>query len=197
MEIITQATTENKVTKLQIRTELLKFLDVAKSKYKLRYQLSNYHVQDGFIFTTDGRRAHRIKLSEINPIGGTLEDGVYTLCCIEKTKLFSVCLVNKEEGESPNLKGIWPETLNQVREKVFNFDNESMTITSRLLDIFSLTGRALNIDFIKDLNYEKKFSIWNICVAKGFDMDNGKPLVFLSESGNVQALILPYKYNQE
>jgi hypothetical protein len=191
-----EITTTNTVTKLQIRTDLLKFLNSAKSTDKLRYQLNYYHVQNGFIFCTDGRRAHRIKLSEVNPIGGQLEDGVYNLCTIEKTKFMSVCLVSKEEGVSPSLESVWPTALNQIRPEPFSFGNESMTITSRLLDIFSLTERALNIDFIKDLHYEKKFSIWNICVSKGFDKDNGKPLIFLSESGNVQALILPYKYNQ-
>ena len=192
METIT-----NTVTKLQIRSELLKFLNSAKSTDKNRYVLNYYHVANGFLFTTDGRRAHRIKLSEVNAIGGQLEDGVYNLCCIEKTKLFSVCLVSKEEGQSPSLDSVWPQSLNQIEDKIFQMDTESMNLTSSILNIFTKTGRAINLDFIKDLHYEKKFSSWKVCAPKGFDKDDGKPLVFLSENDNVQALILPYRYNKD
>lgn len=128
-------------------------------------------------------------------MGLELPDGVYNLCCIDKTKFMSVLLVSKEEGTSPSLSRVWPTQLALVMN-VFSLDNKELNLTSRLLDIYRLTKRAINMEFIKGLHYEKKFSIFEMFVPS-FEDSETKPVVFTAEKGNVQALILPYRYNQD
>ncbi len=173
---------------LKIRTELLAFLDKAK-KYRANSQY--YFMQDGFLFTTDGRRAHRIKASEFHS-ETPLEDGcAYNFYVEEKEKLFSKVIFIKQDGITPPaLNNIWPKELPEVMTAVSVIINkDSLNLTSLIIKIFYYTGRALNIDFIKDLGYEKKFTNYKVYGSAKAD----HPLVFEAEKGNVQALILGFR----
>ena len=191
METTTENAVKNDIKKVMFRTDIMSFLNKAKNKDKFRTGLDFYFVEDGYMFTTDGRRAHRVSAKNYNI---SLENGAYTFCCTSKGKMFSEFLVSKENATIPALKKVWPLETELVLEGYLQLSNDEHDLTSALIKIYTKTGRAINIKYIKDLHYEAKFTQVSVNAPKGFIMANDKPLIFkVSGEDNVQALILPLR----
>lgn len=177
---------ETKLYPMMIEEQKFKLLDRMRSKDESRYALQMFHQVNGCILTSDGKRA--IKISN----APALPDGCYELISSKKNKTFVEFILRSMDIQSPAFSQVWFKTPKKITALVIS---KGSFLSSTIIDIFQLTKRCINSEFIEDLIVTKYEEKWGLFVESGEEENNEKPIMLRSGADNeIEVLILPYKY---
>ncbi len=186
METTEEKPFEHKLYPLMIEETKFKLLDRMRGEDESRYAMQMFHQVNGCILTSDGRRA--IKIS--NSPG--LPDGCYELVSAKKNKTFVEFILRSMDIESPAFSQVWFKTPKKIAEITVG---KGKTLTSAILDIFQLTKRCIDVEFIEDLIVTKYEEKWELFTESGEEENNEKPIMLRSGvDKEIEVLMLPYKY---
>jgi len=187
METTTEEKTfEHKLYPLIIEEQKFKLLDRQRSKEESRYIITMFHQINGCILTSDGKRAIKIN----NAL--TLPDGCYELVSLKKNKTFVEFILRSMDIQSPAFSQVWFKTPKKIAEITIG---KGSFLTSAVLDIFRLTKRCIDVEFIEDLIVTKYEEKWELLTESGEEENNEKPIILRSGvDKEIEVVMLPYKY---
>ena len=179
-------TFEHKLYPLIIEEQKFKLLDRQRSKEESRYIITMFHQINGCILTSDGKRAIKIN----NAL--TLPDGCYELVSLKKNKTFVEFFLRSMDIQSPEFSQVWFKKPKKIAEITIG---KGSFLTSAVLDIFQLTKRCIDVEFIEDLIVTKYEEKWELLTESGEEENNEKPIILRSGvDKEIEVVMLPYKY---